>query len=107
MSYNTEPWIHKGGHIVVAQNIEGGVPGTNDDDSVKYYGGHLVAESMTHDNAARACICVNNFRGIERPDLLGPLLPLLARCAEAARYSDPALAAELAPFRGAKDPWDK
>ena len=33
-------------------------------DDVKYYGGHLIGESMAKSDIRRACACVNAYKGI-------------------------------------------
>lgn len=45
------------------------VPEINGSDAVDYYGGHLVAESVTPANARRIVACVNACAGISTEEL--------------------------------------
>ena len=56
------PWrVGRPGTVVSDSHIEHGPVGC---DCVEYYGGHLIAESVTSANARRIAACVNACEGI-------------------------------------------
>lgn len=79
------PWrVGRPGTVVSDSHIEHGPGGC---DCVEYYGGHLIAESITSANASRIAACVNACEGIttERLEDLGrPLMKHLIGCDERA-----------------------
>ena len=79
------PWrVGRPGTVVSDSHIEHGPRGC---DCVEYYGGHLIAESITSANARRIAACVNACEGIttERLEDLGrPLMKHLIGCDERA-----------------------
>jgi hypothetical protein len=67
MSNHTKtPWRTGKSHCVVADEP---VPGMNGSDAFEYYGGHLIAESVTPKNARRIVACVNACVGISNEEL--------------------------------------
>lgn len=51
------PWRIGKGHCVVADEP---VPGMDGSDAIEYYGGHLIAESITTENCEHIVRCVNS-----------------------------------------------
>lgn len=64
------PWrFGKTGDSIVSDSAQGlNVHGVGDLDQLDYYGGNLIAESVTRANAARIIACVNAFEGVEDPE---------------------------------------
>lgn len=61
-TFTPAPWrVGRSGTVVADTPIEGGVSGTTD---TGYYGGHLIAETVTPANAKRIVQCVNACAGI-------------------------------------------
>lgn len=70
------PWrVGRPGTVVSDSHIEHGPGGC---DCVEYYGGHLIAESITSANSRRIVACVNACEGIsteslERSDVIASM----------------------------------
>lgn len=55
------PWRIGKGHCVVADEP---VPGMGGSDAIEYYGGHLIAESITTENCEHIVRCVNSHEAL-------------------------------------------
>jgi len=69
LGFTPEPWRlgNASGTIVANHPIVGGLQGSNDTD---YYGGFLIAESVSHSNAIRIVVCVNACAGLSEADIV-------------------------------------
>jgi len=61
MDHNPAPWrVGKHGSVV----CDTPVPDIDGSDATEYYGGHLIAESITPSNARRIVACANFCEGV-------------------------------------------
>jgi hypothetical protein len=70
MGHTKEPW--RVGRCSVSMGTivsDSPVPEVNGSGAIEYYGGHLIAESITRDNARRIVACVNACEGIDTENL--------------------------------------
>lgn len=71
MKHTPEPW--RTGNVsttVVADSDDGlHITGATGPDALEYYGGNLIAESVSEENARRIVACVNACAGIPTEEL--------------------------------------
>lgn len=67
--WTPEPW-KIGDRTVLSESEEGlSINGAIGEDALKYYGGYLIGESISSNNAERIVACVNNCKGFTTQDL--------------------------------------
>ncbi len=74
MNHTKEPWRESAKTNGVVADHHVGFNGADGAEDVEYYGGHLVAESMTKPNIARVVACVNALAGVKNPEAVKDLI---------------------------------
>lgn len=67
-THTPEPWKLGRAGSVISESKDGlEIIGATGEEAINYYGGNLIAESISQANAARIVACVNACAGIENP----------------------------------------